>query len=131
MSHGPSHVVRAVLEGLAFELKRHIGLLRDAGLPIERLVLSGRAASSRVTPPMLAAVTELPLACAGSRASSPLGAAIIARGLCEPAASLARLAEEMVPAASQVEPAADASLLYRAQFKEYLRSLPLLEANSR
>ena len=131
LSHGPSHVVRAVLEGLAFELKRHIGLLRDAGLPIERLVLSGRAASSRVTPPMLAAVTELPLACAGSRASSPLGAAIIARGLCEPAASLARLAEEMVPAASQVEPAADASLLYRAQFKEYLRSLLLLEANSR
>jgi xylulokinase len=129
LAHGPGHIVRAVLEGLAFELKRHIGMLRDAGLPIERLVLSGSAAASRVTPQMLAAVTELPLACAGSRASSPLGAAIVARGLCEPATSLAALALEMAPPASRVEPGA-AVPLYRKQFEEYLRSLPLLGANS-
>jgi L-xylulokinase len=131
LSHGAGHVVRAVLEGLAFELKRHIGFLRDAGLPIERLVLGGSAAASRVTPQMLAAVTELPLACAGSRAISTLGAAIIARGLCEPASPLVKLAEEMAPAASHVEPAAEAASLYRAQFEAYLRSLPLLEANLR
>lgn len=131
LSHGSGHVVRAVLEGLAFELKRHIGFLREAGLPIERLVLGGSAAASRVTPPLLAAVTALPLACAGSRASSTLGAAIIARGLCEPAAPLAKLAEEMAPAASYVEPEAAASSLYQAHYEEYLRSLPVLEANSR
>ena len=131
LSHGAGHVVRAVLEGLAFELKRHIGFLREAGLPIERLVLGGSAAASRVTPAMLAAITGLPLACAGSRASSTLGAAIIARGLCEPAAPLAKLAEEMAPAASHVEPEAEAASLYQAHFEEYLRSLPLLEANSR
>ena len=130
LSHRPAHVVRAVLEGLAFELKRHIGLLRGAGLPIERLVLSGRAAASRVTPQMLAAVIGLPLACAGSSASSALGASIIARGLCEPASPLAKLAEEMAPTASQVEAAADASSLYQAQFGEYLRSLSLPGTNS-
>jgi L-xylulokinase len=131
LSHGSGHVVRAVLEGLAFELKRHIGFLREAGLPIERLVLGGSAAASRVTPPLLAAVTALPLACAGSRASSTLGAAIIARGLCEPASPLAKLAEEMAPAASYVEPEAAAASLYQAHYEEYLRSLPVLEANSR
>ncbi|MEI6392455.1 MAG: FGGY-family carbohydrate kinase [Verrucomicrobiota bacterium] len=129
LSHRPGHIVRAVLEGLAFELKRHIDLLHDAGLPIERLVLSGSAAASRVTPQMLAAVTELPLACVGNRAGSPLGAVIIARGLCEPATSLAALAEEMAPATSRIEPGPDVPL-YQQQFKEYLRSLPLLEANS-
>ena len=131
LSHGSGHVVRAVLEGLAFELKRHIGFLREAGLPIERLVLGGSAAASRVTPPLLAAVTALPLACAGNRASSTLGAAIIARSLCEPAAPLAKLAEEMAPAASHVEPEAAAAALYQAHYEEYLRSLPLLEENSR
>jgi len=130
LSHGAGHVVRAVLEGLGFELKRHIGFLRDAGLPIERLVLGGSAAASRVTPPMLAAITGLPLVCAGSRASSTLGAAIIARGLCEPASPLARLAEEMAPAASHVEPAADAASIYQAHFEEYMRSLPMLKTNS-
>ena len=131
LSHGSGHIVRAVLEGLAFELKRHIDFLRQAGLPIERLVLGGSAAASRVTPPLLAAVTALPLACAGSRASSTLGAAIIARGLCEPAVPLAKLAEEMAPAASHVEPEAAAASLYQAHYEEYLRSLPLLEAHSR
>ncbi len=131
LSHGAGHVVRAVLEGLAFELKRHIGFLRDAGLPIERLVLGGSAAASRVTPPLLAAITGLPLACAGSRASSTLGAAIIARGLCEPASLLAKLAEEMAPAANHVEPAREASSFYQALFEEYLRSLPLSGAHSR
>jgi xylulokinase len=131
LSHGAGHVVRAVLEGLAFELKRHIGFLRDAGLPIERLVLGGSAAASRVTPSLLAAITGLPLACAGSRANSTLGAAIIARGLCEPASPLARLAEEMAPAASHVEPEAEAALLYQGQYEEYLRSLSLLGASSR
>lgn len=129
LSHGAGHVVRAVLEGLAFELKRHIGFLRDAGLPIERLVLSGSAAASRVTPQILSDVTKLPLACVGNHGGSPLGAAIIARGLCEPAASLVALAQEMAPAASHVEPGT-AAPLYQAQFKDYLRSLPLLEANS-
>jgi L-xylulokinase len=126
LSHRPSHIVRAVLEGLGFELKRHIGLLRGAGLPIERLVLSGGAAASRVTPAMLAAVTGLPLTCAGRRASSPLGAAIIARGLCEPTMPLAKLAEEMVPPANHVEPEAEASRLYQAQYQEYLRAIPML-----
>ena len=129
LSHGAGHVVRAVLEGLAFELKRHIEFLRHAGLPIERLVLGGSAAASRVTPSLLAAVTDLPLACAGIRASSTLGAAIIARGLCEPASPLARLADEMAPAASYVEPEAEAASLYQAHYEEYLHSLPLLEAN--
>jgi hypothetical protein len=69
------------------------------------------------------------LVCAGNRGGSPLGAAIIARGLCEPASPLAKLAEAMAPATSRVEPGT-AALLYREQFKEYLRSLPLPEANS-
>ena len=125
LSHRPSHIVRAVLEGLAFELKRHIGLLRDAGMPIERLVLSGGAAASRVTPALLAAATGLPLTCAGRRASSPLGAAIVARGLCQPAAPLARLAEEMAPVAAHIEPEARASRLYQAQYQEYLRAMPV------
>jgi xylulokinase len=129
LSHRAGHVVRAVLEGLAFELKRQTGLLRDSGLPVERLVLTGSAAASRVTPRLLAAVTGLPLACASSSSSSPLGAAIVARGLCEPAGPLAKLAEEMTPAATCVEPGAEAEA-YRAPFADYLRSLPLMKPNA-
>jgi sugar (pentulose or hexulose) kinase len=72
---------------------------------------------------MLAAVTGLPLDCAGSDASSLLGAAIIARGLCEPATPLATLTAEMTPGASHIEPAANASSLYETIYEQYVRSL--------
>ena len=130
LSHKPEHLVRAVLEGLAYELRRHIEMLRAAGMPITRLALSGRAAASRVTPQLLAAVTGLPLDCAGSRASSQLGAAIVARGLCEPTVPLAKLAEEMAPAASHVAPDPALVAVYQGKFDEFMRSLPAERATT-
>jgi len=123
LAHGPGHVIRAVLEGLACELARHIGFLRAAGMPVERLVLGGAGAASRVTPQILAAMTGLPLACAGPEGGSPLGAAILARGLLEPATPLTALAEQMAPVSQPVEPGPAASF-YQQQFKQYLQSLP-------
>jgi len=112
-THSPGQVVRAVLEGLAYELKRHIDLLRQTGLPLGQLLLSGRAAASRVTAQLLAAVTGLPLACADNCGGSPLGAAILARGLLEPARSLASLSREMIPAARRVEAGALAACYHK------------------
>lgn len=126
LSHGPAHVVRGVLEGLAFELRRHLDLLRKAGMPIKRLVLGGTVAASRVSPQILSDVTSLPLECAGGGEGSPLGAAIIARGLIEPAKSLADIAREMAPVARRVEPGASAKR-YQEQCERYLSSLPLCE----
>jgi len=124
LSHGPGHVVRAVLEGLAFELRRHLDLLRSAGTPTKRLVLGGTVAASRVSPKILSDVTGLPLECAGGGEGSSLGAAIIARGLLEPKKSLADIAREMAPVARHIEPGA-AAKLYQEQYKRHLRELPL------
>jgi xylulokinase len=123
LAHGPGHVIRAVLEGLACELARHIGVLRAAGMPVERLILGGAGAASRVTPQILAAMTGLPLACAGPEGGSPLGAAILARGLIEPATPLTVLAGQMAPVSQAVEPGPAASF-YRQHFEHYLQSLP-------
>ena len=122
LSHGRAHVARAVVEGLAFELKRHIGFLERAGIPVRKLVMGGAAAASRVTPQILADVAGVQVDCLTEPAGSVLGAAILARGLEEPGRSLADLAEEMVPRARSLGPGPDAAL-YAEQFKEYLRSL--------
>jgi xylulokinase len=124
LSHSPAHVVRAVLEGLCFELRRHLDLLRKAGMPIKRLVLGGTVAAGRISPQILSDVTGLPLECAASGEGSPLGAAIIARGLLEPKKSLADIAHEMAPVSRHVEPG-PASKVYQEQYDQYLRELPL------
>lgn len=122
LSHGAPHVLRAVVEGLACELNRHLDFLRKAGQPIEWMSLCGGAAASRVTPQLLADVTGLPLRCFSSSESSLLGAAIVARGLLEPGASLTGLAEAMIPAARQVAPGANAPF-YKDLYRSYLASL--------
>jgi sugar (pentulose or hexulose) kinase len=123
LAHGKSHLLRSVVEGLAFELKRHLDVLESAGHVLNRLVLTGGAAHSRITPQIVADVTGLPLTCCATGSESVSGAAIVARGLLEPERSLAELAGEMPPAARHVSPGPEAAL-YARLYKSYLHSLP-------
>jgi len=123
LSHTAAHVVRAVVEGLVFELTRYLRFLTNAGLSVDRLVMSGGAAASRVTPQIIADATGLPLACTTESAMSALGAAVVARGLVEADAALADLARAMAPATRSVEPGPNAAL-YQRLFSEYAATLP-------
>ena len=125
--HDAAHVVRAVVEGLALELTRYLGFLTDAGIEVGRLVMSGGAAASRVTPQIIADATGLPLACTTESEMSALGAAILARGLVEPGVALADLARAMAPPVRAVAPGPDAEL-YRRLFDDYVASLPRANA---
>ncbi len=125
--HGPADLLRAVLEGLSFELSRYLDFLRAARWPVQRLVVGGGAASSGVATQILADATGLPLACLETGEASALGAAILARGLVDRTASLADLSETMSPRGRPVEPGSDAPF-YREQYQQYLLSLPLREA---
>lgn len=95
LAHGPNHLLRAALEGLACELARHLRLLAEGGHPVRRLVLSGGAAASRVTPQIVADLAARPVSAVTEPAVSACGAAVIARSLVEPGAGLARLAERV------------------------------------
>lgn len=47
-SHGLAHLHRAVLEGVAFALRRHVGTMRAAGARLERLIASSGGAKTRL-----------------------------------------------------------------------------------
>ncbi len=119
LAHSASHLVRAVVEGLACELARHLKFLTDAGLPVRRLVLSGGAAGSRVTPQIIADVTNRSVACVSESAPSAFGAATIARAMVEPEADLAALARKLAPASRTVEPGENVPT-YRELLAKYL-----------
>jgi xylulokinase len=122
LCHGSAHLVRAVVEGLGYELNRHLGFLDKTDHPVNELVMGGGAAASRVTPQLVADITALPLRCFSGIEASLLGAAILARGLLEPRKSLDQVANEMMPAFKRVEPGPNA-LFYQEQYRRYLASL--------
>ena len=124
LSHTPPHVLRAVIEGLAMELARYVAFLTHAGLNVKRLVMCGGAASSSVTPQIIADVTGLPVATTSRSETSALGAAVIARGIVTQSADLAALSVEMTPPVHTICPGQNMEL-YGQCLQEYLASVPV------
>jgi len=118
LGHGPCHLLRAVLEGLACELARHLCLLAAAGLSARRLLMCGSASASRTTPQILADVIGMPITCVETPDVSALGAAMIARGLRSPG-SLADVVRRWSPSGRLVEPGQQRGV-YAALLEEYL-----------
>jgi xylulokinase len=120
LAHRPSHLLRAVIEGLACELARHLTMLVDAGLTVKRLTMCGSAASSRFTPQIIADVTRRPVTCVDAFDVSALGAAAVARALAEGDSEFARLTAAAPPIGKTVLPGRDAAG-YRALFEKYMQ----------
>ena len=123
LSHGPGHMLRAVIEGLALELGRYLRFLARRGIAFKRLLMSGGATASRITPQIISDVTGLPVSCTTETEMSALGAAVLARGLVETSADLAALAESMKPAVRVFEPGPHGEF-YGQMLDEYIASLP-------
>ena len=122
LSHGPAHLLRAVAEGLVLELARYLRLFTEGGVPVSRLIMTGGAAASRVTPQTVADATGRPLFCATETEMSAFGAALLAQALTEPDTPLASIAERAAPEGRQVVPGTNASF-YTGLFDEYLEAL--------
>ena len=76
--HGEGHLLRALLEGVAFEHRRHIDVLRSAGIRFDSAVLSGGGSRSPVWPQIFADILGIPIAVAACAETGALGAAIAA-----------------------------------------------------
>jgi L-xylulokinase len=76
--HGEGHMVRALFEGIAFEHKRHIDVLRSAGIRFDSAILSGGGARSPLWPQMFADILDMPISIASCAETGALGAAIAA-----------------------------------------------------
>ena len=77
--HGPAHLYRAILEGIAFEQRLHLrGVEAALDRPVERLLAVGGGARSRLWRQIIADVTGRPVYHADAPEASALGAGILA-----------------------------------------------------
>lgn len=121
--HGRKHVLRAVVEGLAVELARYLRMMAAGGVAVERLLMSGGAAASRVTPQIVADAAGVPVTCTTEPDMSAFGAAVLAAALAEPGSDLVSLSEHMRPVTRTFEPGTNARL-YRELTDAYIAALP-------
>lgn len=76
--HTEGHLLRALFEGVAFEHRRHVDVLRSAGIRFDSAILSGGGARSAVWPQMFADILGIPISTAVCAETGALGAAIVA-----------------------------------------------------
>lgn len=78
LNHSRGHFVRAVLEGVAFDLRDCLEIMRGMGVRPRTAVISGGGARSPLWTGILAEVFNLPLAVSGVDEQACYGAALIA-----------------------------------------------------
>lgn len=78
LDHTRASMARSVMEGAAFELRWALVEIRRAGMPVERLWMTGGAARSSLWPEIVADVTGLPLSLPLYGNWPAIGAAILA-----------------------------------------------------
>lgn len=77
-SHTRAHVVRAVLEGVAFSLRDSFGIFADLGVPVRSVVVGGGGARSPVWRQIQADVFGHPVETVAAEEGAAYGAAILA-----------------------------------------------------
>ncbi|WP_411034036.1 xylulokinase [Shinella sp. BYT-45] len=104
-AHGLAHMHRAVLEGVAFAVKRHIDILdRISGAPIERVIASGGGARTRLWLKIKASVYGIPILVPSEAECGIVGCAAMAAAATglysrveDAAAAYVSYAEEILP----------------------------------
>jgi xylulokinase len=77
LAHGKGHIYRALLEGVAYGVEHHLHLMRDAGVPLRRIVATGGGARSHLWTQIVSDVTGMSQVIV-SPSNAALGAAFLA-----------------------------------------------------
>ncbi len=78
LRHGRAHVVRAIMEGVAFSMRDALEIMRGLGLTPHRVIAAGGGGSSPIWRQILADVFGLPVATAQGEERTAVGAALLA-----------------------------------------------------
>jgi xylulokinase len=127
LRHGRGHLVRAIMEGVAFALRQTLEVMRAVGAPMDRLIASGNGLASPTWRQIASDVLGCPLTLSMGGARAGIGAALVAglgAGVYRHYDDLARV----IPAQSdQTDPDPARMRVYDEQYARFVQLYPLLK----
>jgi xylulokinase len=124
--HTRAHVIRAILEGVAFSLRDSLTLFREIGVPIESIRLSGGGARSPLWQQIQADIYGMPVELIEADEGAAYGAALLAGVGTGTWPSVEAACESSVRVAKKVEPNARSVAQMDSQYAEYRKLYPAL-----
>ena len=120
LAHGRGHFVRAIMESVAFMLRKNLALLPALGIEVDEIRSLGGGAKSALWNQIKADVTGKPIVTIRSAEAACVGVAMLAAVATGIHASLEDASKAMVSLADRYEPAPDARESYDPGYRTYL-----------
>jgi xylulokinase len=125
--HTLGHVVRAILEGVAFSLRDTLTIFRELNLPIESIRLGGGGARGPLWRQIQADVYGMPVEILEAEEGGAYGAALLAGVGAGVWPSVENACETAIRVAQRVEPDAKRLATMNRQYEEYRSLYPALK----
>jgi xylulokinase len=126
-STAKTDLAKAVLEGLTFELRVNLDLLKDGGVSIDELRAIGGGARSELWLQLKADITGIPVVVPRITEAASWGAALLAGAGAGHFASAADAAEEMLHLERRFEPDPARAAMYEERYQLYREVYPALK----
>jgi xylulokinase len=130
-SHTRGHIVRAILEGVAFSLQDSFRIFAELGVPVTRVRLGGGGARSALWRQIQADVYGYDVDLVEAEEGAAFGAAILAGVGAGAWPSVETACDQIVKVASSVAPSPDGVATMRERYEAYRRVYPALVTISR
>jgi xylulokinase len=128
MRHGQAHLIRSILEGVAFGIKDMFCLMRDAGLgTIEEVRVSGGGAKSLLWRQVLADTLDAELVTVNTTEGAAFGAALLAGVGAGVWSNVDEACAATVSISDRVSPNKETTKLYDSIYDQYKRLYPILK----
>jgi xylulokinase len=125
LRHGRAHLIRALLEGVAFGLRDSLELIRGLEVPISQVRVSGGGARSRLWRQILADVFQAEIALVNAADGAPYGAALLASVGAGVFSRVDEACEQVIRVTDRVEPGGDVAR-YQESYEIYRELYPAL-----
>ena len=124
--HTRAHVIRAILEGVAFSLRDTLTIFRDLNVPVKSIRLGGGGARSSVWQQIQADIYGMPVDLIGVDEGPAYGAGLLAGVGTGVWSSVDAACETAVHVAKRIEPIATDVELMDRRYQEYRKIYPAL-----
>ena len=126
-----AEIAKAILEGLTFELRVNLDLLRDSGIEISELRAVGGGAKSDLWLQIKADICETPLQVPRVTEAACLGAAILASVAVGEQPDISAAVESAVNFEKRIEAVSESLAAYRKRYQIYRKLYPCLSPLNR
>lgn len=120
-----SEILRALIEGVAFEMRLNLDILDRSGVAIKELVATGGGARNRKLIQLKADVLNRPIGIAETTEAGCMGVAMLAKAAVT-GESISKIAREWAGVSDVVEPDPGNAAIYAERFQDYLRLYPTI-----